>query len=276
VSIPTETLVEGVGFPEGARWHAGRLWFSDFHHRKVRSIGPSADLRVELHLDDVPSGLGWDLAGNLLVVSMTRRQLLRVGQRVEVLADLSSWTAFGANDMAVDSRGRAYVGNFGYDFVNGEEPRPTMLVLVDEHGHAAPVTASELLCPNGIVIDEPRRRIVVAETFAHRLSAYDLRDDGSLGERETFAVFDEDVEPDGIAIDDEGEVWVATCSPAVLRVARGGRITGRVVLSSGLKSFAVAIGGHDGTTLFVCSAPGIEAIDPGRGRVEVAALSSGS
>ena len=123
--VSTETLLDELGFPEGPRWHAGRLWFSDFHQRKVRSVSLAGDVRVELEPDDVPSGLGWDPSGDLLVVSMLRRQLLRVGATTEIVADLSPWTVMGANDMAVDGRGRAYIGNFGYDFVNGEEPRPT-------------------------------------------------------------------------------------------------------------------------------------------------------
>ena len=132
VSIVTETLVDGLGFPEGPRRHAGRVWFSDFHQRQVRSVGESGDVRVELEPDDVPSGLGWDPAGHLLVVCMTRRELVRVvAERTEVVTDLSPWTVFGANDMAVDARGRAYIGNFGYDFVNGEEPKPTALDMDD-------------------------------------------------------------------------------------------------------------------------------------------------
>jgi len=271
--VTTLTLLDGLGFPEGPRWHEGRLWFSDFHHRKVRSVGLDGDVRVELALDDVPSGLGWDPDGDLLVVSMLRRQLLRVGATTEVAADLAPWTVMGANDMAVDGHGRAYIGNFGYDFMSGEEPRPTALVLVDERGHAAPVTPVELICPNGIVVDEERRRVLVAETFEHRVSAYDLRDDGTLAHRRVFAEFDEHVEPDGIAMDEQGEVWLATCSPEVLRVADGGRVTGRVDLASGLNSYAVALGGNDGRTLFVCSAPGTSVVDPARGRIEVTPVS---
>jgi sugar lactone lactonase YvrE len=270
--MSTETLIDGLGFPESPRWHAERLWFSDFHHRKVRSVGADGAARVEFDCDDVPSGLGWDPTGRLLVVSMLRRQLLRVGRTTEVVADLGPWTVVGANDMAVDGRGRAYIGNFGYDFVNGEAPRPTVLVRVDEHGHPEPATPPELVCPNGVVVDEARRRVLVAETFAHRLSVYDLHDDGTLANRRTFAEFDEHIEPDGIAIDERGDVWVATCTPEVVRVGEDGAINGRVELSSRLNSYAVALGGHDASALYVCSAPGIEATDPGRGRIEVAAV----
>jgi sugar lactone lactonase YvrE len=272
--VSTQTLLDELGFPEAPRWHTGRLWFSDFHHRKVRSVGLAGDARVELEPDDVPSGLGWDPRGDLLVVSMARRQLLRVGATTEIVADLSPWTVMGANDMAVDGRGRAYIGNFGYDFVSGEEPRPTALVLVDERGRAGPVTPAELSCPNGIVVDERRRRVLVAETFEHRISVYELRDDGALTNRRVFAEFGEHVDPDGIAMDEQGDVWLATCSPEVLRVADGGAVTGRVHLSSGLNSYAVALGGDDGRTLFVCTAPGIDATDPGRGRIEVTTVAT--
>jgi hypothetical protein len=140
----------------------------------VRSVGGAGDVRVEFELDDVPSGLGWAPDGALLVVSMLRRQLLRVGATTEVVADLVPWTVMGANDMAVDSHGRAYIGNFGYDFVSGEEPRATALVLVDERGRVGPVTPVELVCPNGIVVDEERRRPRRRDLRAP-ISAYELR-----------------------------------------------------------------------------------------------------
>jgi sugar lactone lactonase YvrE len=111
----------------------------------------------------------------------------------------------------------------------------------------------------------------VAETFAHRISVYDLADDGSLGNRRCFAQFGDDVDPDGICLDPEGDVWLATATkPEVLRVADGGAITGRVELSSGLTSYTVALGGIDGATLFICSSAGIEPTDPRRGRIEIA------
>jgi sugar lactone lactonase YvrE len=273
VNARTETLVDGLGFPEGPRWHDGRLWFSDFHHRVVRSVGLEGDLRVELQLDDVPSGLGWDPHGRLLVVSMLQRSLLRVdGATTEVVADLAPWTVMGANDMAVDSRGRAYIGNFGYDFMAGEEPRPTALLLVDEEGKTGPVTPLELVCPNGIIVDERARTVIVAETFTHRLTAYDLADDGTLVGGRLFAQFDAGVDPDGICLDASGQVWLATATnPEVLRVADGGEVTARVQLSSGLTSYAVALD-DDGDTLLVCSAPGLMPTDPGGGRIEVADL----
>ena len=113
----TRVLTEGIYFGEGPRWHAGRLWFSDFYAHAVKSVSTGGDLRTEFEIDDRPSGLGWMPDGSLLVVSMTKRQVLRRAKdgKMCVHADLSDIAGFHCNDMVVDAAGRAYVGNFGFD-----------------------------------------------------------------------------------------------------------------------------------------------------------------
>ena len=108
-------LAEGLTFGEGPRWHAGRLWFSDFYDHAVKSMDAAGAVRTEIEIDDQPSGLGWLPDGRLLVVAMKRRQLLRVDpEGIKVHADLSPVAAYHAIDMVVDRFGRAYVGNFGF------------------------------------------------------------------------------------------------------------------------------------------------------------------
>jgi len=75
--ITSETLVEGCTFTEDPRWRGDRLWFSDFYAHEVHSVGMDGDDRVEVSLDDQPSGLGWLPDGRLLIVSMTERKVLR-------------------------------------------------------------------------------------------------------------------------------------------------------------------------------------------------------
>jgi sugar lactone lactonase YvrE len=268
----TTTLVAGLGFPECPRWRDGRLYFSDFHHRRVRSVTVEGHVEVVLEHSDVLAGLGWQPDGQLLVVSMIERALLRHGDAgLEMVADLKPWTVMGANDMAVDSLGRAYIGNFGYDHRSGESPRPTVLLCAWPDGVVGPACEPVLICPNGIVVDERRQRLIVAETFAHRLSVFDLGGDGSLSNRRVCATFNDDISPDGICLDNEGQVWVATAtSSEVLRVDDSGAVTARVELSSGLASYAVALGGDDGRTMFVCSAPVERLIGPLEGRIVVA------
>ncbi len=271
----TKILVEGLGFPEGPRWRGEHLYFSDFHQRRVVQARLDGTAVTALQLDDVPSGLGFMPNGDLLVVSMLKRALLRQvalegRDGLEVVADLRKWTVAGANDMAVDGLGRAYVGNFGFDFRLGESPRPTVLLRVDPSGEVA-VVADELLFPNGVVIDDDRETLIVAETYAHRLTAFDLAADGSLSRRRVFAQFGDEVYPDGICLDAEGQVWVATArSPQVLRVQDGGRITGSLRATSGSNTYACMLGADDGCTLFVCTAPGLKPTDPPSGRIEIA------
>jgi sugar lactone lactonase YvrE len=266
---PTTVLIDDLGFPEAPRWHGGRLWFSDFHDRVVRSATESGDVAVELELDDSPSGLGWTPDGALLVVSMTRRVLLRVDDgQPQVHADLAAHTRFRANDLVADAAGRAYVSSFGFDLEGGAAPAPTDLVRVDPDG-SVHVAAGDVLFPNGMVLSPDGGTLVVAETYGSRLTAFDVAPDGALSRRRVFAELP-GVAPDGICLDAEGQVWVATArTQEVLRVREGGEVTDRVAVASGSLSYACALGGPDGRTLFVCTAPSWRP-GPRAGRIEVA------
>lgn len=266
----TTAFLDELGFPEAPRWHQGRLWFSDFHDRVVRHVAPSGAVLVDLELDDSPSGLGWLPEGDLLVVSMVRRALLRVprdGSGPRVHADVSRHTRFRANDLVVDRTGRAYVSSFGFDLEGGAAPEPTALLRVDPDG-SVHVAADGVVFPNGMVLSPDGRTLVVAETYAARLTAFDVAEDGTLSGRRVFADLP-GVAPDGICLDAEGQVWVATArTPEVIRVADGGSVTARVAVGSGSLSYACALGGEDGRTLFVCTAPGWRP-GPRAGRIEV-------
>ncbi len=261
--ITASVLASGLYFGEGPRWHAGRLWFSDFYDHAVKSVDLAGTVRTELTIDDHPSGLGWLPDGRLLVVSMNRRQLLRVdGDGVRVHADLATVAAHRANDMVVDAAGRAYVGNFGFALDAALEARgvegvladhPTaQLARVDPDGsvHAA---AADLHFPNGMVITPDGRTLIVAETLALRLSAYDVAADGSLSNGRVWAPLGLRA-PDGICLDATGHVWIANAIAAeCVRVAPGGAIVETVQTDQ--PCFACMLGGEDGRTLFMMTAP---------------------
>ena len=177
-------LADGLYFGEGPRWLDGRLWFSDFYDHAVKSADAAGSIRTELEIDDQPSGLGWLPDGRLLVVAMHRRQLLRVDpDGVKLHADLAGVAAHHANDMVVDREGRAYVGNFGFALDEALAARgvegvladhPTAkLARVDPDGRTH-VAAEGLHFPNGAVITTDGRTLIVAETLALRLSAFDV------------------------------------------------------------------------------------------------------
>lgn len=251
-----ETLLDGLTFPEAPRWHDGRLWFSDFYTHRVLTVTPEGAVETILEVPQRPSGLGWTPDGALLVVSMLDRRLLRVERgTTRVLADLSAVATGPCNDMVVDGRGRAYVGNFGYDRHKGEPPRTTCLARVDPDGRVSRA-AEDLFFPNGTVITPDGRTLIVGETQAHRLTAFDVAPDGQLDNRRVWASLDENVFPDGICLDAEGAIWVSDARGfALVRVREGGKIDGTV--STGTRyAFACMLGGADRRTLFVCTSTG--------------------
>ena len=250
------TVVDGLSFPEGPRWHEGRLWFSDMHDHRVLAFDPVAGATtVELEVPGQPSGLGWRPDGTMLVVSMTDRRLLAVHDgRVEEVADLSDVAPFHCNDMVVDARGNAYVGNFGFDLHDPDaDQRTTTLVLVTVDGEVR-VVADELFFPNGCVITPDGGTLVVGESFTGALTAFTIDDDGSLHDRREWARVRGAV-PDGICLDAEGAIWIASpISHQVLRVAEGGEVLAEIRTSDERQPFACMLGGADRRTLYVCTA----------------------
>jgi len=247
----SRVLIDGLHFPEGPRWHDGRLWFSDMHGHRVMAVDPAGNTEVIAELATQPSGLGWTPDGRLLTVSMVDRRLLRLdGGRWEAVADLAHLASFHCNDMVVDERGRAYVGTFGFDLDGGAEFAPGQIILVEPTG-AARLAANDARFPNGMVLPPGGRTLIVAESFGPALRAYDVAADGSLSNGRTWA--DLSVVPDGICLDAEGAVWLANpLGPEVVRVVAGGTITHRVAVSK--HAFACMLGGPDRRTLFVLTA----------------------
>jgi sugar lactone lactonase YvrE len=260
-------------FCEGPRWHDGRFWFSDFYAHEVCSVGLGGDVRTELTLgDEQPSGLGWLPNGDLLVVGMTKRQVLRsaAGKALAVHTDLNGIATFHANDMLVTPEGDAYVGNFGFDLdaflmahgvegllaALGSDPSPFLgkLAHVKADGTAS-VAAEPVLFPNGMVLLDGGRTLVVAQTLGFELTAFDRAPDGALSNRRVWASLkDAGVAPDGIGTDARGGIWVANAlAPMVIRVEAGGQITDTVTTSQ--NAYACALGGPQGRHLLICTAP---------------------
>jgi sugar lactone lactonase YvrE len=244
-------FLDRLAFPESPRWHAGALWFSDFYTQQVQRLGLDGQREMVVKVPGQPSGLGWDPDGRMLVVSMNDRRLLRLeGAALVEVADLSGLADFHCNDMVVDVKGRAYIGNFGFDLAARETPRTTGLILVQPDGRARRV-AEDLHFPNGTVITPDGRTLIIAETFAARLTAFDIADDGALSGRRVWAEV-EKTSPDGICLDAEGAIWMASpTSREVIRVREGGEVTNRIATPG--QAVACMLGGADRRTLFVLS-----------------------
>jgi len=260
-------VASGFHFLEGPRWHDGQLYFSDFYGGRVYVLDSTDQVKTVCQLAQFVSGLGFTPAGELLAVAVNERKVLRCtpgGKLVEV-ADLSGRSKSSCNDMLVDERGRAYVGNFGFD-AGSENIRATNLFMVSPAGEVS-VVAQDLIFPNGMAKTPDGRTLIVAETFAGRLSAFTIHEDGRLSGHRTWAALTQssfstvkeavdsrDPLPDGICLDAEGAIWIGDAGGrGALRVAPGGKILDRVDTPD-LSVYAVALGGADRRTLYLCAA----------------------
>lgn len=252
MAVPV-TLLDGLKFPEGPRWHAGRLWFSDMHAHEVVAVDENGTRETICSVEAWPSGLGWTLDERLLIVSMTNRRLLRLEEdgTLTTVADISSLASYHCNDMVVDGRGRAYIGNFGFDLAKRENPKPAEIVLVEPDGEAR-IVADNVEFPNGTVITPDSKTLIVGESMGRRLTAFDIASNGDLENRRVWAEM-ENALPDGICLDEKGGVWVASpISSECLRVVEGGEVTDRIPVET--QAYACMLGGEDRRTLYICTA----------------------
>ena len=260
--MSVELLVDGLHFGEGPRWHQGKLWFSDFFDHAVKTVDTAGNVETKVPVSGQPSGLGWLPDGRMLIVSMTDRLLLRLEPDALVVhADLSDIATFHCNDMVVDEIGRAYVGNFGFDLDAAETSgdfagalaayEGATIARVDPNG-SVHTAATGMRFPNGSVITPDGGTMIVAESMARRLTAFDIARDGTLSNQRLWASTGTHV-PDGICLDQEGAVWVADAAgPNCVRIREGGEVL--EVVDTGQRCFACMLGGEDGRTLFMVTA----------------------
>jgi sugar lactone lactonase YvrE len=257
-------LLDGLAMPESPRWHDGRLWFSNWGTGQIVAVDLDGNSEV---VGDGPEGLGWATNwlpdGRMLI---TGEELIRVepdGSRVRH-ADLGHISPLGWSEMTVDGRGNVYLNTVNFDFAEFNDVlatgrSPGKLALVTPDGHAREVT-NDLAFPNGMVVTPDNGTLIVAESFAARLTAFDIAEDGGLSNRRVWA---DGVGPDGICLDADGCVWASSgvmvndCA----RIREGGEVLERIELDR--PCFATMLGGPDRRTLFMLTAEwrGTESVD---------------
>ena len=284
------TLAEGLMFPEAPRWHQGALWFTDQHAQRVVKMSAEGELTEVIKTPDLPGGLGWLPDGTPLVVLMTQRKICRISEdHLEDYADLSELASFHCNDMLVDDHGRAWVGNFGYDLHAGATPEGAEIIMISSESSSqdsasintpisqritSRIAAQDMTFPNGMVISHAGDCLIVAETFAARLSAFDITAEGYLVNHRLWADLNGAL-PDGMCWGRDNTLWVATPNTGqVLQVREGGEIISRVITRG--RPYACAVGGVSASQLYITSS---ETDDPQlakeqcSGRIEVVHIS---
>lgn len=247
-----KVLRTGLGIPESPRWHEGRLWFCNWIERRVEALSLDGAREVSPMRSPVPMGysIDWLPDGTLLV---TGQGLHRVGGdgRLTVHADLSG-LAERWNEIVVDGRGNVYVDS-SHNPAAGAARGTGVIALITPDGSVRQV-AGGIEFPNGMAITPDNRTLIVAESFAARLTAFDIDLDGGLSNRRIFAA---GIGPDGICVDAEGAVWTGAGGErwnAVVRVSDGGEVLQRVDLGENRAPFAVMLGGPGRRTLFIATA----------------------
>lgn len=248
-------LLDRLAFPECPRWRDGTLWFADCHDGVVVNMAVDGRVLETFAIPGGPAGIGWLPGGDMLVVSMADLCIYRRAKDGALTrhADLSGHHRHHANDMVVDGAGNAYVGEVG--FRPDEEARSTSVLLVRPDGSVT-VAAADMMTPNGSVITSDHATLVVAESRERRLMAFRIAQDGALTDRRLFAQLGPDQVPDGICLDEEGAIWVASPRAAsVLLVDRSGKVVEEIATGE-LKPYACMLGGSDRRDLFICLAAG--------------------
>jgi sugar lactone lactonase YvrE len=248
------TLMTGLAFGESPRWHDGRLWFCNWGAQEIVAIDLDGVGEVVLRVPTtLPFCIDWLPDGRLLIVSGPEGLLLRREDdgSLVTLADLNGLSDHSWNEIVVDGRGNAYVNGAGFDLMGGAEFAPGMIALVSPDGSARQV-ADGIAFPNGMAVTPDNSTLIVAESYAGRLTAFDIAADGSLSNRRVWAELDGGI-PDGICVDAEGAVWYADVpNKRCTRVREGGEVLRAIELDRGC--FACMLGGADGRTLFMVAA----------------------
>jgi sugar lactone lactonase YvrE len=245
------TIMTGISFGESPRWHDGRLWLSDWGAEELIAVDLAGNSEVIARVPSFPFCIDWLPDGRLLIVSARARALLTIGAdgALVTYADLSVLSDRPPNnEIVVDGRGNAYVNGGGFDLGAGEEFKPGMVALLTPEGSLRQV-AEGLAFPNGMAVTPDNSTLIVAESYARRLTAFDIAPDGSLSGRRVWADLGDGV-PDGICLDAEGAVWCGDVpNRRCVRVRDGGDVLETIALDRGC--FACMLGGEDGTTLFM-------------------------
>ncbi|MFI6446702.1 SMP-30/gluconolactonase/LRE family protein [Kitasatospora sp. NPDC050543] len=250
-------LLTGLVLGESPRWHQDRLWYCDWGSHELVTVDPAGQTaghrEVVAHVAAFPFCIDWLPDGRLLVLAGSDRMLLRREPDGSLVphADLRALCDRPWNEVAVDGRGYAYVNCIGFDLMTGKEPAAGLVAVVAPDGSARRV-AEDVAFPNGMAVTPDGSTLILAESYAGRLTAFDIGADGGLSGRRVWAAVD-GAAPDGIALDAEGAVWYADVpNRCCVRVREGGEVLQRIELDRGC--FSCALGGPDGRTLFMTAA----------------------
>jgi sugar lactone lactonase YvrE len=243
-----EIFATGLGMGESPRWHDDRLWVCDWVAGEVLSFDDTGERRVEQWMTGLPFSVDWLPDGRTV---LTSAEGAVVAKPDGSLAPYGTASGQGWNEIVVDPHGNTFINRIGFDLRGGENPKPGYISVIRADGSSREV-AGDLSFPNGMAVTPDGGTLVVAESYAHRLTAFDVTSNGGLGNRRVWADLGDGI-PDGICLDADGAVWYADVpNRCCVRVAECGEVLERIDVDRGC--FACMLGGDGGRTLYVLAA----------------------
>lgn len=266
--VSATTLVSaqsGLIFAKFPHWVDQKLLFLDIHDRCIKSADLHGTVRNIKALPYLPSSFGVLADGTLIVGDASSRLIYRLESAdLTPIADLSGVARFHLSDVVADSRGGMYFGDAGFDFLDPlVDPVPSGVIIHTNVYGKSSIVAEGLFFPNGMIVTPDNKTLVVAETLGHRLTAFEIEDDGSLQNRRAWAQLEDDVQPDGICLDLEGAIWIAGSGSGAMRVLESGEIDQQITTERPV--FAAALGGPERRHLFLCTSNSSDPVITRRG-----------
>jgi sugar lactone lactonase YvrE len=261
--VPEQRIVlDDLVFGESPRWHDGRLWLCDWGAQEIVAVALDGTRELVAELPAFPFSIDWLPDGRLIVVNEGALFVEADGTMMPWL-NLTGLSDRPWNEIVVDGRGNTFVNGIGFDLMGGEKPGPGLIAVVTPGGLVRQV-AEGLAFPNGMVVTSDSKTLVVAESYAGRLTAFDIELDSSLVNRRVWADLG-DAAPDGLCLDEEGAIWYADVPHRrCVRVREGGEVLQTVELDRGC--FACTLGGDDRRTLLMLAARWVGTVGAGEDR----------
>jgi gluconolactonase len=245
-----ETLVTGYGLVEGPRVDAeNRLYFSDARLGGVFCREPGGEVETVVPKRRGVGGIVLHAEGGIVV---SGKNICHVRDGVSrVVFELEGVPGF--NDLYTDARGRVLVGSQLYSpFEKDAQVIPGHLYRVESEGKAETLY-DDVGLTNGIGFSPDGSRLYHSDSARNHVLVHDVASDGAVTNRRVFVAMPRGA-PDGLAVDAEGFVWVATFGAGgVSRFTPEGELERHLeVPARGVTS--VTFGGPDLRDLYVATA----------------------
>ena len=274
-----EKLTQGYTLVEGPLWVPGKgLMFSDVLEGGVFCIDEDGNLETVFKYRKGIGGMSLHENGGLIVSGRNISwKSVPEGQTITVLDRDEENGLVGFNDIATDSAGRIYAGSLGASpvFDDGREPQSGDLYLIDLDGSATKV-ATDIRLTNGLGFSPDGKTLYHSDSSRQHISCYEVLEAGLLGPKNVFAETEKGV-PDGLAVSEDGRIWVAMAGGDGVGVYRPDGSFDHLVEIPQPMCTSVCFGGDDLKDLYIVSGSrGSDSDKAGavyKTRVDVAGLS---